>query len=246
MTGNLEAAYSQFELHPSDGGHITSLQGVGLVSGEFGDHAVLTTPREYGPIAVEVQVLDAPAPLDPTWDSAVEFSMRAGHCASVQGWAGSGRLDIPVPARLDVRVRYVVIGGEQVSTWSEETDPESERYLLQLWPAPPAPPAPIAATTPWSQYWAFGPAAEALVATLAGVPDPDRLAVIIDRALADHPDVTAHLRAGRDSYQSGVVRYAQEFFRTTHSSGAYEHIRNDAESLRQLITARAATTEEKA
>ena len=77
------------------------------------------------------------------------------------------------------------------------------------------------------------------------MPDPDRLAVVIDRALADHPDVTAHLRAGRDPYQSGIVRYAQELFRTTHSSGAYEHIRNDAESLRRLITARAGTTEKK-
>lgn len=238
VIGDVDADYSQIELHPGDGGHVGDLKAVGLVNGEFGEHAVLTTPREYGTVTVGVDVLDTPAPVDPSWDTAVEFSMRTGHGPCVLGWAGTGRLDIPIPTDVDVRVRYVVIDGEPASPWSDATDTEAERYLLQMWPAPLGPGRTISATTPWSQYWAFGPTAEALITELSDVPDPDRLEVVIDRALADHPDVAAQLRAGFETYQVGVVRYAQELFRVTYSSDAYLDIRNDSDALRQFIRAR--------
>ncbi|MDM8083314.1 hypothetical protein QUV83_00855 [Cellulomonas cellasea] len=238
VIGDVYADYAQIELHPGDGGRIADLQKVGLVSGQFGEHAVLITPREYGTVTIDVGVLDAPAPRDPSWDTAVEFSMRTGQGPCVLGSGGTGRLDIPIPAELDVRVRYVVVDGEPASPWSDATDTQAERYLLQLWPAPMSPARTVAATTPWSQYWAFGPAAELLITELSDVPDPDRLEVVIDRALADHPDVTAHLRAGRDAYQAGVVRYAQELFRVTHQSDAYRVVRHDSDALLRLIKAR--------
>ena len=131
------------------------------------------------------------------------------------------------------------LGGAAASPWSEEPDTESERYLLQIWPAPPSAAESIAATTPWCQYWAFGPAAEALVAELSDVPDPDRLGVVIDRALSDHPDVARRLREGQHVFQSGIVRYAQELFRVTYASDAYADLRQDSSALRRLITARA-------
>lgn len=236
VTGHVDADYSQIELHPGEGGHLANLEEVGLVIG--GEYAVLTTARHHGTVTMDVEVLDAPAPLDPTWDTAVEFSMLTGQDACVSGWAGSGHLEIPTPAGLQVRVRYVVIDGEPASAWSDVPDTETERYLLQLWPAPVSAARTIAATTPWSQYWAFGPAAEALIAELSTVPDPGRLEVVIDRALTDHPDVTAHLRAGQDAYQAGIVRYAQALFRVTYAAGAYTDIRSDSDSLRQLITSR--------
>lgn len=246
MTGEVEADYSQVELHLGDGGYVADLREVGLVSGEFSDYIILTTPRQYGTVTIDVEVLDAPAPVDPTWDAAVEFSMRTGQDASVRGWGGAGHVAIPLAAGLEVRVRYVVIDGQPASPWSDVTDPETERYLLQLWPAPPSVPRTVAATSPWSQYWAFGPAAEALITELVGVPDPDRLTVVIDRALADHPDVAAHLRAGRGAYECGIVRYAQELFRATYTSGAYADLRNDSEALRQFITERATAADEPA
>ncbi|WP_315094733.1 hypothetical protein [uncultured Cellulomonas sp.] len=242
VIGDVDADYSQIELHPGDGGHVADLHEIGLASGEFGEHAVLTTPRQHGTITIEVDVLDAPAPLDPSWDTAVEFSMRTGPGACVQGWAGTGRLEIPISAGVGVRVRYIVIDGEPASSWSDAADTEAERYLLQIWPAPMSEARTIAATTPWSQYWSFGPAAEALVARLSDVPDPDRLHAVIDRALADHPDVAAHLRAGQQTYQVGIGRYAQELFRVTYASDVYEGIRNDSDALRQLITARVKRT----
>lgn len=68
VSGDLEVDYSQIELYPGDGGHVASLQDAGLVSGEFGEYVVLTTPRQYGTVTVDVEVLDAPAPLDPARD----------------------------------------------------------------------------------------------------------------------------------------------------------------------------------
>ncbi|NTW40224.1 MAG: hypothetical protein HGA44_10125, partial [Cellulomonadaceae bacterium] len=91
VIGEVDVDYSQLELHPGLGGHIADLREVGLVSGEFGEHAVLVAPREYGTVRVEVQVLDGPAPRDGAWDTAVEFSMRTGRGACVLGWAGAGQ-----------------------------------------------------------------------------------------------------------------------------------------------------------
>ena len=70
-------------------------------------------------------------------------------------------------------------------------------------------------------------------------PDPGRLVVVIDRALAAHPDVAGRLRAGDDRYRVGVVRYLQELFRITHTAGTYDDVRDDYERLGRLIEERA-------
>jgi len=108
-----------------------------------------------------------------------------------------------------------------------------------VWPAAPTPPRVVASTSPWSQYWTFGPAANDLLAELADVPDPDRLVVVIDRALAAHSHVAEKVRAGDQRYRLGVIRYLQELFRVTSFTGTYDNVRDDSEHPAQVIDERA-------
>lgn len=241
VSGEVYADYSQIELHPGQGGHVFAMGDIGLATGEFGEHVTLTTARQYGNVHVAVHILDEEPMLDPVWDAVVEFPIHTGESVSVTGWAGSGTIAVPMPPALDVRVRYVVIG-TQIG-WDQPAAPRGsvapERYLLQAWPAAQQAPRIVASTSAWSQYWTFGAPATALLAELADLPDPDRLAVVIDRALAAHPEVAARLGAGDDRYQAGIIRYVQELFRITYYTGAYDDVRDDHERLGRLIDERA-------
>lgn len=243
FAGELTADYQQVELHPGDGGHVSGMGDIGLANGEFGDLAILTTARQYGSIRLTVQVLNEEPALDPSWDAAVEFSPHTGESVSVTGWAGAGIIPVPLPSAVDVRVRYAVLDGQitqdQATAAAAGDGAGPERYLVQMWPGMQAPPRVVVSSSPWSQYWTFGRAAADLLAALAGVPDPDRLVMVIDRALAAHPDVAARLRAGDDRYRVGVIRYLQELFRITHSAGIYDDVRDDHERLSRLIDERA-------
>lgn len=248
-TGTVSADYSQIELHLDCDGEEPSAADLGAVENSpglvnAGDWLTLTTARQYGQVPVEVQVHPGAVPLDPAWDAVHEASMPVGVGATVVGWAGEGdAVEVPVPAAGLHRVRYVVVDGQAGSDWfrdpARDDEQPVERYLLQLWPEP-APRAPrVVATVPWAQYWAFGPDAARRVAALAHVPDPERLVALVDAALAAHPDVAAHLRAGDETYTTGIVRYAQELFRETYAMGVYVEQRADHEGLRRLIRSRA-------
>ena len=83
VTGEVDADYSQFELDLGDGGGVpgfTTPVGLGWSNGE--EHVVLIVAREYGAIAVEVQVLDTEPPVYQWWDAAVEFSVHTGESRS--------------------------------------------------------------------------------------------------------------------------------------------------------------------
>jgi hypothetical protein len=239
VAGELPADYSQVELHPGDGGHVFGMGDIGLASGEFGDHAILTAARQYGSIRLTVQVLDEEPALDPSWDAAVEFSLHTGESVSVTGWAGAGIIAVPLPSAVDVRVRYVVLDGQVAQDQAAGDGAGPERYLVQMWPGTQVPPRVVVSSSPWSQYWTFGGTAAGLLAELADVPDPDRLVVVIDRALAAHPDVAGRLRAGDDRYRVGVIRYLQELFRITYSTGIYDDVCHDHKRLGRLIDERA-------
>ncbi|MDQ1295673.1 MAG: hypothetical protein QG608_3558, partial [Actinomycetota bacterium] len=247
ISGELLADYSQVELHPGDGGHVFGMGDIGLANGEFGEHAVLIVPRQWGPVAFEIRLSDAEPAVEPAWDAAVEFSMHVGDSPCATGWAGQGDLDIPL-SQTDVRVRYVVLDGQLAQDLdsgqdlgSGEGGPGPERCLLQLWPGPWAAPRTVVSTSPWSQYWTFGQEASELLVELADVPDPERLPLVIDGALEAHPDIGARLRAGDQRYRSGVLRYLQELFQVTHLTGAYDDIRHDHDRLHDLIDERSRT-----
>src|SRR2546421_5491734 len=78
LSGELSADYSQVELHPGDGGHVFGMGDIGLANGEFGDHAILTTARQYGNIRLTVEVVGEEPAVDSSWDAAVEVSLRTG------------------------------------------------------------------------------------------------------------------------------------------------------------------------
>ncbi|MEZ0447231.1 hypothetical protein [Cellulomonas sp. ICMP 17802] len=62
---------------------------------------------------------------------------------------------------------------------------------------------------------------------------------MIARALADHPDVAARLRAGEEAYRAGIVRYFHALDRATFATGAYADLRGDYGRLARLIDQRA-------
>jgi hypothetical protein len=147
-----------------------------------------------------------------------------------------------VPAGVEMRVRYVVLGGQEESDgWHAPGEPRgADRYLLQLWPDRPAPPRVLRATVPWSQYWVVGQSAAEAVAALAHVPDPQRLTAVVDEALRRHPDVLAQLRAGDERYRLAVLRYTGELFRVTSADPVYAGVRDDAAAVETLIQDRVA------
>ncbi|WP_282947820.1 hypothetical protein [Cellulomonas endometrii] len=242
VTTALTADYSQLEMYPGRGGRTYGPVVLGLADDQVSDMTILATARQNGVVPAEVQVHDDRPPLDPRWDAAAEWSVRTGAGMSLGGWAHETSVAVPVAAGLDVRVRYVVVdgqaGADQLRRLGGDELP-AERYLLQVWPAPVAPAEVVVADAPWAQYWAFGPSAAALVAGLSGMPDPDRLVAVVDRALDAHPDVRARVAAGDDRSRLGVVRYTQELFRVTHRTGAYDHVRGDHEAIAALIDERA-------
>ena len=115
----------------------------------------------------------------------MEVSLHTGESVSVTGWAGAGMIAVPLPSAVNVRVRYVVLDGQIAQDQAAGDGAGPERYLIQMWPGTQAPPR-VVVEPPWSQYWTFGGAAPAC-SPGAGVPDPGRLVVVIDRALASHP-----------------------------------------------------------
>lgn len=241
IEGRVGAAYSQIELCPGPDEPVPVVD-VGLAT-TWGDqaHAVtLIVAREYGQIPVAVELADAPPPLDPAWDAVVELSMQAGDDPAVTGWGGDGIIPLPEIEGMAVRVRYVVQNGEEAKH-RLHTGQEAgvDRCLLQFWPAEPEPPRVVVSTSPWSQYWTFGVAATAAARACAHLPEPAGLLAVIDRALIEHPDVAAAIRAGDGRYRSGVLRYAQELLRLTFRTRAYADVRHDSERLAALIDARA-------
>ncbi len=250
VTGEVDADCSQFDLFLGDGGGISGFPtAVGLATNDGDEHVRLTTARHHGTIAVEVQFLDAEPPIYQWWDAAVEFSVRTGQSWSsrsdgvpvwVYGFAGAGGFPVPVPADADIRVRYVVLDGQVTKDQPGPSGtPGPDRYLLQMWPAAPGPARIVAATSPWSQYWAFGMAASELLVELAEDPDPGRLIHVIDRALTDHPDVAERLCAGDQRYRSGILRYVQQLFSVTFHSPVYSDVRHDHDHIGRLIDDRA-------
>lgn len=242
--GVVVADYSQVELHVDAPGGFPAGPGTGLTMDPDDTCTPLTVARHDGHVPVRLEVHDQEPALDPAWDAVAEMPLRGGGQVRVTGWAGTGTVEGPVLPAVDLRARYAVRDGQQGSEQFRRPPWDAapvERYVVQLWPAPPAPARVVAASTPWSQYWAFGPAAEEAVRRLRDVPDPGRLDAVVDAALDAHPDTLAHLLAGDARYRVGIVRYAQELFRVTYATRAYEDLQQDTAELERRIDARVAT-----
>ncbi|HEY0215587.1 MAG TPA: hypothetical protein VGC57_04260 [Cellulomonas sp.] len=249
VTAEVSTDYSQIELDLGDGGRADGPVDLGLVTEQREPGPmILIIARQWGEVTIDVQVHETEPPVDPAWGAAAEWSARTGDRVTVSGWAGESPAVVPVAPDLDVRMRYVVLDGQRGHEQSRAVDHDpdeapAERYLLQVWPAPRAHARLVAATEPWSQYWAFGPAAAALTGELADVPDPGRFDVVVDRALAAHPDVRARLVDGDRRYVSGILRYTQELFRATYQAADYVDLRQDHVQIEARIVERALAAE---
>ncbi len=242
VEGQVGADYSQFELWTGEGGHVATDIDVGLASSQISgpDGVSLTTARQWGEITVRASFHEEEPLLDPTWDAVVDLSAHLGTGAAATGWGGEGELRLPAPHAIDVRVRYVVVTGQDGSDlWRAGDEHVTEHYLLQLWPAPPRPARVVVSSSPWSQYWTFGTEAVAVAHEVAALPAPDGLVAAVDRSFAAHPEVAERLRAGDARYRSGVLRYAQELLRVTHGSPGYSDVRDDHTLLERLVDERA-------
>lgn len=238
--GVVDADYSQVELHLDAPGTLDPHADTGLASTWEDGWVVLTVARQHGRVAFRIEVHDRTPTVDPAWDAVAELSLRGGGTVRVTGWAGEDSVDGPLLPAVDMRARYAVHGGQDGSEqfragrWDEAP---AESYVVQLWPAAPAPARVVTASSPWSQYWAFGPEAQDAVQRLRDVPDPERLDLLLDAALDAHPEVAEHLRSGDSRYRAGIIRYAQELFRVAHA--AYADLSQDHHRLARLVDERA-------
>lgn len=154
-------SYGQF--YATDGGFDTPLLGDafygqtnGLCGARTGRSLFFITGLHTGWVPVEVQILDAPPPLEPEWEDAVEVSMQlTGTELIVQGWGADGHT-IAVPGPGPYRVRYCAAGmdagRDQDHTVGDE--PAPDRYRIQCWPATDIAPDTILRTTSENAaYW---------------------------------------------------------------------------------------------
>jgi hypothetical protein len=72
IAGEVDADYSQIELHPGADAWVHGPLDLGLASDEHGDTITLVVPREYGTARVEIQLTDEAPPEEPGWDTAAE------------------------------------------------------------------------------------------------------------------------------------------------------------------------------
>ena len=113
-------------------GQVNGLCGAALPGKLF-----LITGLHTGHVGFTVDLLDAPPPLDETWEEVVEvpFSVTACETALVQ-WAGTVTYPIPLP-RGSFRARYCARGmqlGKVLDTLLPDR-PAIDSYSLTFWPA---------------------------------------------------------------------------------------------------------------
>jgi hypothetical protein len=114
----------------------------------------LITGLHTGRIGFSVELLDVPPELDAGWEDVVEASFRPQGDTALVGWGGQGRWPLDLAGR-DYRVRYSAARMDQAREQDTRLDdqPEIDRYLLQLWPAPPEPDRVVKQTSAIAAYW---------------------------------------------------------------------------------------------
>jgi hypothetical protein len=113
----------------------------------------LTTGLHTGDVGFTVELHEKPPPVDESWEEIVEVSFNLTGKAMLMGWGGD-RLQPLDLAEASYRVRYCATGmdaGRELDT-RMKGEPETDRYLLQFWPAPPEPDAVIKQTSATAAY----------------------------------------------------------------------------------------------
>lgn len=114
----------------------------------------LLTGLHTGDVGLTVELHDEPPPVDEGWQEIVETSFHPTGEAALVGWAGQWCRPLDL-ADVSYRVRYCATGMDDGTELDArmEGEPEADRYLLLLWPAPPELDAVIKQTSETAAYW---------------------------------------------------------------------------------------------
>ncbi|MFJ3673246.1 hypothetical protein ACIPSE_42980 [Streptomyces sp. NPDC090106] len=130
-------------------------QSGGLCGAAVPGELFLVTGLHTGSVGFVVEVHDEEPALDPVWEDVVEVSFQpVSDRTHLVQWAGEAAWDLHLD-RTDYRVRYCAQGmdeGHELDT-RVAGEPQTERYLLQFWPAPPGPDRVIRQTSQSAAYW---------------------------------------------------------------------------------------------
>jgi hypothetical protein len=152
----------------------------GLCGAAMPGYLFLITGLHTGEVGFTVEVHDEAPPLDESWQEIVEASFRPEGETFLLGWAGDWCQPLNL-AQASYRVRYCATGMDEGNDQDTRLDdePQADRYLLQLWPAPPEPDTVIKQTSEIATYW------HQTAREMAPPPAPEDQAAAAARALAD-------------------------------------------------------------
>jgi hypothetical protein len=127
----------------------------GLCGAAMSSQLFLITGLHTGQVRLSVDVLDAPPPLDQTWEEVVEVPFMINvEGAYLYDWNGECVCKIPLSPGT-YRVRYCARGmdrGKEVDTILEDEEPV-DFYNLAFWTADFLPDAVLKQTSEIAAYW---------------------------------------------------------------------------------------------
>jgi hypothetical protein len=157
--GRLHVHYGQAYIEPSES------SGVGLEDSFCGQNnglcgaaspgtLFLLTGLHTGDVSFVLDVLDAPPPLDDTWEEIVEVSFApSSEKVILSEWGGEYVCDVPLLQEI-YRVRYCARDmdrGKEINTYVEGEPVDF--YALTFWRADSAPDVVIKQTSQVAAYW---------------------------------------------------------------------------------------------
>jgi hypothetical protein len=120
----------------------------------------LTTGLHTGRVGLAVEVHESAPELDGAWEETVEVSFTpASPATRLVQWAGEASWPLDL-AQVNYQVRFRASGMDAAHAADTRLDgqPQLDRYLLQLWPAPPGPERVVRQTSAYARYWHSVPA----------------------------------------------------------------------------------------
>ena len=156
---DVDVQYGFIFLHPEADDRPTDFGQEGQINGLCGvpapDVLAMMTGTHSGDVPFVVEVLDAQPELGTSWEDVVEASFTAP-TVEYELAAFEEFYSLILPAEGTYRARFHATGmdrarrAEGVRT---SADPDLDRYLLQLWPAPLKSDAILRQTSRSAQYW---------------------------------------------------------------------------------------------
>ena len=156
--GDVHVHYGFISLEPfdSDGPELLEARGGqanGLCGAAVPGALLMVTGTHTGNVPVSIELHDTRPPVDDRWEDVVEVSLHVTaeeYSLCAFDWAEQldGLPDGPH------RARWCAKGMDEAHDRTRtDGEPEIDRYLLQLWPAPASPDAVVRQTSKGAAYW---------------------------------------------------------------------------------------------